>query len=184
MTENIPPAGNSNFQSSDAQTRGLPYYEKLKKDLREILTKKRQLDKTMAALEDQIFRCETSYLEETTAGNIIKGFDNYVKGTTAAGTASTGGGGGGGGGGTSTRRKAGQDLDRVFSRSSTSFMRELSPPSSAQVSPPGGTPTSASSTKGGGNQKGRKRGEREEPEDDGKGPKRLKITYARGGVGD
>ena len=61
-------------------------------------------------------------MEETVAGNIIKGFDNYIKGSTAAGGASATGGGGGGG--TSTRRK-GQvmDADRIFSRSSVSFMR-------------------------------------------------------------
>ncbi|MCJ1451806.1 hypothetical protein MMC28_002146 [Mycoblastus sanguinarius] len=122
MAENIPPASSS----ADA-SRGVPYYEKLKRDLRETLQKKRLLDKNMATLEDQIYRYEASYLEETGAGNIIKGFDNYIKGSTTGGTASGnagGGGGGGGGGGTSTRRK-GQVMegDRVFSRSSASFMR-------------------------------------------------------------
>ena len=39
MAENIPPP--------DTNTRGVPYYEKLKRDLRETLQKKRLLDKNM-----------------------------------------------------------------------------------------------------------------------------------------
>ena len=88
-----------------------------------------------ADIEEQLYQVEQKYLEETTAGNIIKGFDNYIKG--AMGTSSSSGLGGvgsgsggitpGGGGsylGSSTRRR-GQvvDSDRVFSRSSASFMR-------------------------------------------------------------
>lgn len=38
--------------------------------------------------------------------------------------------------------------------------------------------------KGGHNNKKNKKSEKEEDENEGKGPKRLKITYARGGVGD
>ena len=133
MAENAPP---SLAASSGDSSRGMPYYEKLRRDLRETLQKKRALDASIVRcrysiplrdviltgyaqlnLEESIFRYETQYLEETTAGNIIKGFDNYIKGSTGASTV-------GGGTGTSTRRKGGiTEADRIFSKSSASFQR-------------------------------------------------------------
>ncbi|KAI9698210.1 MAG: hypothetical protein M1836_004212 [Candelina mexicana] len=88
----------------------------------------------LATEDDQIYRMETAYLEETNAGNIIKGFDNYVKGssTTGSNSANTASGVGG-----AANRRKGQILeqDRVFSRSSASFSRDSPPPDSATTTP-------------------------------------------------
>ncbi|EGE77280.1 chromatin modification-like protein EAF6, variant [Blastomyces dermatitidis ATCC 18188] len=158
MTENIPPATAAGGKSIPAgsgpeqiQNRGIPYYEKLRRELRETIQKKRLMDKNMAALEESIYRFEQSYLEETGAGNIIKGFDNYIKGSSGVSGLGLGGSlgsmtGCSGTGGPATRRKtAVQDSDRVFSRSSASFMRDSPAPSSANTTPSHApTPTSAS----------------------------------------
>ncbi|KAK2772818.1 hypothetical protein FQN53_004423 [Emmonsiellopsis sp. PD_33] len=162
MAENIPPATvAANGANGGAagpgtaeqiQSRGLPYYEKLRRELRETLQKKRVMDKNMAALEESIYRFEQSYLEETGAGNIIKGFDNYIKGSSGGSGIGAGSslgsmtaGGGGGGGGPTTRRKTQvQDSDRVFSKSSASFMRDSPAPSSTHTTPSHApTPTSS-----------------------------------------
>ncbi|KAB8229230.1 histone acetyltransferase subunit NuA4-domain-containing protein [Aspergillus alliaceus] len=192
--------GNGTASSQSGANRGIPYYEKLRRELRDTLQKKRLMDKSMAQLEDQIFRFEQSYLEETTAGNIIKGFDNYIKGSSSGpgGAASLALSGGVGG----TRRKAQvTDSDRVFSRSSASFMRD-STPSSVQTTPSHApTPTSANgssgkpngdssapgSVKGGSSSSKNKKkssSNKEKNEDDdeaGDKPpaKRLKISYGR-----
>ncbi|KAL8729834.1 MAG: hypothetical protein Q9166_004475 [cf. Caloplaca sp. 2 TL-2023] len=159
MTENVPPS-----TTADNTTRGIPYYEKLKRDLRETLQKKRLLDKNMATLEDQIYRFEASYLEETSsAGNIIKGFDNYVKGSALSGS----------------------ELSPTSSTQSTPNAPTPTSGNPQQASTRAGdhpTPTSATSLKAG-HKKNKKGNEREDEESEGKQPKRLKITYARGGVG-
>jgi chromatin modification-related protein EAF6 len=61
------------------------------------------------AMDDAIYKKETEYLEDTPYGNILIGFDNYIKGSSSA---APGGG----------RRKAGvDDSNRVFSRSSVRY---------------------------------------------------------------
>lgn len=112
--------------------------------------------------------------------------------TGAAGGGAGGGGGGGGGGGTASRRKVNViEQDRVFSRSSTAYAREVSPGCSPQVESQGVTPTSGfevgTPTTGGGGvgRKGgdnkKKKGGVEDEDGEAKAPKRLKITYSRAG---
>jgi len=51
MAENIPPVGSGAAAGSGTDaTRGLPYYEKLKRDLKETLARKRILDKAMVCV--------------------------------------------------------------------------------------------------------------------------------------
>lgn len=95
---------------------GRPYYESLRSTLRSTLAKKRQLDEQLQALEDNIYKMESSYLEDTNgAGNIVRGFDGWVKGVVVGGDKKA-----------ADDRKARvrvRDEDRIFSRSSMSWMR-------------------------------------------------------------
>lgn len=103
MAENVPPAG------ANGDVPGQPFYEKTRQHLKELLHKRRILERSLAAQEDAIYKKETEYLEETPSGNIITGFESYTKGTSS--TAPNG-----------ARRKGGiSESNRVFSRSSTSY---------------------------------------------------------------
>jgi len=85
-------------------SRGMPHYEKIRRDLRSSLQKRQALEDKLQKLDNSLLNYERQYLEENPGGNIIKGFDNYVK-------YMSGGGGAG-------RRKGGfTEADRVFSRS-------------------------------------------------------------------
>ena len=69
-----------------------------------------------AVIEAEIAQSEEEYLESTSAaGNIIKGFDNYIKASSSTTTSASGPG-------TATRRKGGVvESDRIFSKSSVSW---------------------------------------------------------------
>jgi len=113
ITENKAPGDASNVSTATADQPGRPYYEQLRTTLRSTLDKKRKLDEQLAALEEQIFKVEGAYLEETSnSGNIVRGFDGWVKGVSV-----------GGRGADDRRRGRVRDEDRVFSRSSVGWMR-------------------------------------------------------------
>jgi len=169
MAENAPPP--SATTPATESSRGVPYYEKLRKDLRDALARKRALDATLANLEDQIYRHESAYLDETSsAGNIIRGFESYIKGgASMPGPSST----------STTRRKAGvTDSDRIFSRSSACQSRDSPAPTNTHTPNSAlslaATPVSGSVTPGGGLGVKKRRIEEEEA-----GNKRGKISYGR-----
>lgn len=105
----------------------MAYYEKVRKQLRDLIQAKRHQDKQLVRqtyskylptkllltcwletlYEDNIFKAETTYLEETQNGNIIKGFDNYIKG------------------GVTRRRTNFSDSDRIFSLSSLTYAAKV-----------------------------------------------------------
>lgn len=106
-------------------------YETLKKELMQALPKKRAIDKQLvravhvgspglrlipiaqAQIEVQIYNLEASYLTETAAhsgGNIIQGFENYLKNQSSG-----------------RRRYEVHDHDRIFSNSSLTYQKVISP---------------------------------------------------------
>jgi chromatin modification-related protein EAF6 len=51
MAENVPPGSTAKASATtDSTARGLPYYEKLRRDLRDTIQKKRILDKNIVCL--------------------------------------------------------------------------------------------------------------------------------------
>ena len=113
MTENVPPSAAGTNATANSDQPGRPYYESLRATLRQTLDKKRKLDEQLAAIEDQIFKTEGAYLEETAnSGNIIKGFDGWVKGVQVGQKAVD-----------DRRRGRFKEDERLFSRSSVSWVK-------------------------------------------------------------
>lgn len=82
-------------------------YKEEQQKLKVMLDRRNAIARRLAALEAEIEQKESTYLEGTPHGNIIAGFDNYIKGTSTGGAA---------------RRKQGPiEQNRVFSRSSISY---------------------------------------------------------------
>jgi chromatin modification-related protein EAF6 len=203
MTENQAPAVPGTASTSAADQPGRPYYEQLRTTLRGTLDKKRKLDEQLATLEDQIFKLEGAYLEETSnSGNIVRGFDGWVKGVSV-----------GGRGADDRRRGRVRDEDRVFSHSSVGWMKvsavrfaNLEPRRwqkckrtlmiylQAQEGTDSATPSHAATPTGSvhaslsraesisgaaGKTGNKKKRATDKDDDDEKAPKRGKITYSR-----
>ncbi|KAM3508668.1 hypothetical protein MY10362_001032 [Beauveria mimosiformis] len=102
-------------------------YKKSQARVRELVEKRRLLERRLNQVEEGIIQKESAYLENTPSGNIITGFDNYMKGISGA---------------AAQRRKTGpMDQNRVFSRSSISYR-----PNASESTTPGSTPGSLAPT--------------------------------------
>ncbi|OTA64568.1 NuA4-domain-containing protein [Hypoxylon sp. EC38] len=130
MSENAQPS-NGGAANGDRQA-ALTEYNKQRQNLKELLAKRKQQDRQLAQLEQTIVDLEAKYLSNTRFGNIVKGFDNYIKGTSSA-----------------AQRKQGElkEEDYIWSRSSISY-NSLHPdntePQSAISTPAAPTPVSTS----------------------------------------
>ncbi|KAG8752877.1 hypothetical protein FRC11_007921 [Ceratobasidium sp. 423] len=95
--------------STEAEGKAL--YESARKDLVNALVKRKEIDKQLAALESQIYTFEGNYLTETTnsGGNIIQGFENYLKHPNAA----------------NRKKYEITDGDRIFSNSSSTYGKAM-----------------------------------------------------------
>jgi hypothetical protein len=106
MAENVPPAGGASGSNGDVP--GQPFYDKARHHLKDLIERQKRLTNKLGTLEDAIYKEETDYLEGTPSGNIIKGFENYTKGT---GSSAPG----------QRRRVPVNNEDRLFSRSSVTY---------------------------------------------------------------
>ncbi|KAI1382211.1 NuA4-domain-containing protein [Hypoxylon crocopeplum] len=130
MTENAQP--NAGGAANGDRQAALAEYSKQRQTLKELLSKRKQQDRQLAQLEQNIVDLEAKYLGNTRFGNIVKGFDNYIKGTSSA-----------------AQRKQGElkDEDYIWSRSSISYNSlhpENAEAASATSTPAAPTPISTS----------------------------------------
>jgi hypothetical protein len=92
-----------------------------KEQLEELLNRRAVLGENLDALERQIYAFEGNYLEDThVCGNVVIGFDNYL--TSAHGVS---GSRGRQGNITSGRKQVIQEAHRIFSNSSSTYMKAL-----------------------------------------------------------
>ncbi|POR31334.1 Dipeptidyl-peptidase 5 [Tolypocladium paradoxum] len=110
-------------KQGSASSATLTEYKKSQARVRELIDRRRTQERKLAQMEESIASKEAAYLDNSPAGNIITGFDNYMKGTSGA---------------AAQRRKTGpMEQNRVFSRSSTSYR-----PNNGDSSTLGSTPAS------------------------------------------
>ncbi|KAJ3020702.1 Chromatin modification- protein meaf6 [Thoreauomyces humboldtii] len=88
--------------------------QEAERELQELLSRKKAVDKSLIELERKIYLIEGSYLEDTNHGNIIRGFDGYLTNSSSAHHAPS----------TKKKHKLTEE-DRLFSRSSVTYPKAL-----------------------------------------------------------
>ena len=87
---------------------------KVEEELQQLLAQKQALNKNLQNIENSLYNLETSYIEDSTYGNIIKGYDAFLNARTLQ-----------------SRRQRPTEQERIFSRSSVNYTRnhhDESPP--------------------------------------------------------
>ncbi|ABN65188.2 predicted protein, partial [Scheffersomyces stipitis CBS 6054] len=86
-------------------------YTEIKNQLTSSILRKQELTAKLNALEDSIYEKENEYFNDSTYGNIVKGFENFSKA--------------GGGGSSNKKRIQYTDDDHIFSLSSVNYIKTL-----------------------------------------------------------
>lgn len=107
----IATTGTSTTGNTSLDTPSIDKYTEVKNQLTEQILKKQELTAKLTAIEDSIYEKETDYFNESTYGNIVKGFENFSKTS--------------GGGGSNKRRYQYTDDDHIFSLSSVNYIKSL-----------------------------------------------------------
>ncbi|KAL9943699.1 hypothetical protein ACHAQF_006553 [Verticillium nonalfalfae] len=158
MAENVAPT-----TGIAGATPSLQMYKQEQVKLKAMLEQRNQVARRLAAIESDIETKEAAYLDSTPHGNIIAGFDNYIKGTSGAGA---------------QRRKQGnteqhREVTTPGSVGSTPASHAPTPMSTSFKDKDGATPTSTTAGKG---KKNKKQNE-EDSEAESHAPNKKRINF-------
>lgn len=104
----------TNIQATtNTPTPSIEQYTNLKNQLTQQILQKQELDNKLNKLESEIYDKENEYFNESTFGNIVKGFENFSKTS------------GGGLNGSNKKKITYTDDDHIFSLSSNNFVKTL-----------------------------------------------------------
>ncbi|KAG7663613.1 EAF6 [[Candida] subhashii] len=102
----------SNSKEKSSSDASIEKYAEIKNKLTQQILRKQELTEKLNSLEDSIYQKELDYFEESSIGNIVKGFENFSKS-------------GGGGVGGNKRRITYTEDDHIFSLSSVNYIKGL-----------------------------------------------------------